>query len=645
MIILQIKNLSKSYGVQEVFSGLSFAVHEGEKIGLIGPNGTGKSTLLKCLTGEEHADGGEVIRHERTTMGFVAQQNTWQTGCSLFDEMLKGFEDTVEDRKTLRNLEKMMTQVREDELPALMQRYAQITERYERAGGYSCETMVKRIAKGLGFKEAEFFQPVDTMSGGQKTRAALAKALLQQPDILLLDEPTNHLDISAVEWLEDFLLSYPKTVLLVSHDRYFLDKTVTRILELERGKITSYQESYQGYLRRKGAFEESYFRAYQKQQQVIEKTEAFIRRYRAGVKSKQARGRETLLNRMDKMERLPDRKVIRPRILVPVPECGFHVLQVAQLSHGFGAKELFQDLNLEITGGEKVALVGDNGTGKSTILKAVVGEMIPNQGSIKTGPRVIMGYFSQEHEDLAWNRTVLEEIMDTYNKGREEARNLLAGFLFRGEEIEKRVGDLSGGEKSRLALLKLLLKGANFLVLDEPTNHLDIPSKEVVEDYLGDFPGTVLVVSHDRYFLDKVVDRVIELEDGKVWDYPGNYSYYRYKKKERLLEETEAKPKPVVTETDRVRNMQKEQDRALKQIRRKVEMLEDELGELEAEKEAVASRMSNPDIFGDGGEGTEIKELIQRYQMLEEKIARSYQAWESLVQEQDTLEKTIAGQT
>lgn len=641
MIILQIKNLSKAYGIQEIFSGLSFTLNEGERVGLIGPNGTGKSTLLKCLTGEESPDGGEVIINEHTTIGFLAQQGTWQKGISLFDEMLKGFLDTVEDRKTLRSLEVLMSQATGPDLQDLMHQYAQVTERYERAGGYALETMVKRIAKGLGFKDEELNQPVETMSGGQKTRAALAKALLQQPDILLLDEPTNHLDISAVEWLEDFLVGYPKTVLLVSHDRYFLDKTVTRILELERGKISSYQENYQGYIRRKGELEESYLRAYQKQQQVISKTEEFIRRYKAGVKSKQARGRETILNRMDRMEKLPERKVIQPRILAPVPECGFNMLQVAKLSHRFGLKKLFQDIDFDVTNGEKVALVGDNGTGKSTILKAIMGEIIPEEGIIKFGPRVVVGYFSQEHETLDWNQTILQEIMNTFNKGQEEARCLLAAFLFQDDEIEKKIGDLSGGEKSRVALLKLLLKGANFLVLDEPTNHLDIPSKEMVEDYLDDFPGTILVVSHDRYFLDKVVNRTLELLDGKLCDYRGNYSYYRYKKKEKLLELNQVKSKPIMKDAHRIRNSVKEQDRALKQLTRRIESLEGDILELEAEKEEVASMMGNPENFGDG---SEIKALINRYQTLEEKITQLYQDWEMKLQEQEELKINIAEQ-
>lgn len=645
MIILQIKDLTKSYGIQEVFSGLSFTLHEGEKVGLIGPNGTGKSTLLKCLTGEELPDSGEITKNEQTTLGFVAQEGDWQKGSSLFDELLKGFSDTVEDRKTLRLLETQMTKTEGKELETLMHRYAEVTERYERSGGYAVETMVKRIAKGLGFKDEEFAQSVDTMSGGQKTRAALAKVLLKEPDILLLDEPTNHLDISAVEWLEEFLISYPKTVLLVSHDRYFLDKTVTRILDLERGKITSYQETYQGYLQRKGEFEESYLRAYQKQQEIIAKTEEFIRRYKAGVKSKQARGRETILKRMERMERLPERKVIGARILEPVPECGYNVLTIEELSHSFGVKKLFQDINLEITNGEKVALVGDNGTGKSTILKAITGELTPKQGSIRFGPRVVTAYFSQEHEGLDRERSVLEEIMYTFNKGQEEARNLLAAFLFRGDEVEKKIGDLSGGEKSRIALLKLLLKGANFLILDEPTNHLDIPSKEVVEDYLSDYPGTVLVVSHDRYFLDKVADRVVELEDGRLWDYPGNYSYYRFKKKEKLkekqlLEAQEEKLKTKIKKTDLSRNLQKEQNRALKQLIREIESLEEEIAALETEKEEVALLMSDPDNFRDG---EEIKDLINRYQMLEEKIIKKYQDWENNLQAKEELERAISG--
>ncbi|MCR6544338.1 ABC-F family ATP-binding cassette domain-containing protein [Dehalobacterium formicoaceticum] len=643
MIILQVKNLSKSYGIHEIFSGLSFALHEGERVGLIGSNGTGKSTLFKCLTGEESPDGGSIMINERTTIGFLAQQNDWNEHISLFDEMLQGFEDTIEDRKTLREMEKRMASIREDDLPDLMHQYAQVTERYERAGGYALEATVRKVIKGLGFTDEDLSQTVSTMSGGQKTRAALAKALLQQPDILFLDEPTNHLDINGIEWLEDFLVTYPKTVFLVSHDRYFLDKTVNRIMELERGKITSYQENYQGYLRRKGEFEESYQRAYLKQQQVIAQTESFIRRYKAGVKSKQARGRETILKRMERMEKLTEQKIIQPRLLAPVPESGSQVLQLETLAHGFKGQPLFQDLNGTIHNGEKVALVGNNGTGKSTILKIIMGEIMPNQGSVKFGSRVVPGYYAQEQETLDWNQTILQEIMNTINKGQEEARSLLASFLFRGDDVEKKIESLSGGEKARIALLKLLLKGANLLVLDEPTNHLDIASKQVVEDFLDDYPGTIILVSHDRYFLDKVVDRIWELEDGQIHDYPGNYTYYRYKKKENAAAEN--KPAPNTPKGDHLeaRILAKEQSKNLKQLTRRLEILEDELAKMEQEKEEVAGMMSNPEIFGDG-EGTEIKSLVARYQGLEENISRSYQEWEELMAEQEELEMIMAEQ-
>jgi len=631
VIILQARCLEKSYGIQHLFHNVSFSLEEGEKVGLIGPNGTGKSTLLKCLTGEEVPDAGDIFVNERTTIGYLAQNNLWHKG-TLFEELLMGFASTVEDRQQLRNLERLMAKAQGKQLEEFMAEYALVTERYERAGGYACEAMVKRVAKGLGFADHEFIQPVRTMSGGQKTRAALARVLLAQPDILLLDEPTNHLDINALEWLEEFLNQYPKTVLLVSHDRYFLDRTVSRILELENGRISSFNENYQGYLRRKGENEESYRRAYRKQQQAIAKTEEFIRRYRAGIKAKQARGRETLLAKMDRLEKLPPKRVISPRTLVPIPESGHMVLEIKHLGHGFSEKKLFSQLEFTVTRGEKVALVGGNGTGKSTILKALVGEIAPEEGDIKLGARVKISYFSQEHENLNWDNTVLQEIISSINKSEEESRGLLAAFLFGEDDWEKKIGDLSGGERSRLALLKLLLTGANFLVLDEPTNHLDIPSKEMVEDFLGDFPGTLLVVSHDRYFLDKTADRVLELENGRLTDYPGNYTYYRFKKKENNLQDEKKSIRPK----DVTRNHYdfKENERALKKLAKEIEGIEMTLEALEQEKAEIEQAMSNPACYG---EGSDIKKLVSRYHDLEEKITLIYVEWERLLEEQERI--------
>lgn len=634
MIVLQAKGLSKSFGVQNIFRDLSFSMDEGEKIGLIGPNGTGKSTLLKCLTGEEILDEGEIFVSEKTSLGFLSQDSVWQKNSPLFEELLTGFAGTIEDRETLGELEKLMANATGDELNELMHRYSLVTERYERAGGYGCETQVKRVAKGLGFKDEELYQAVDTMSGGQKTRAALAKVLLGEPDILFLDEPTNHLDIRAVEWLEDFISQYPKTVLIVSHDRYFLNCTVTRILELDRGKVFSYRENYQGYLRRKAEYVESWRRAYQKQQQVIARTEEFIRRYKAGVKSKQARGRETLLAKIDKLEKPGAERSMNARELVPVQESGFVVLDAERLGHCYQGRPVFQDLNFSVTRGEKVALVGDNGSGKTTILKSVVGEIVPSEGSVKTGSRVKIGYFSQEHETLDRNNSTLQEIMFSFGKGEEESRTLLGSFLFRGNDVEKKISDLSGGERSRIALLKLLLEGGNFLLLDEPTNHLDIPSKEIIEDYLSDFSGSVLVVSHDRYFLDKVVDRVIELEDGKITNYPGNYSYFRFKKKEALAAnlKDQEKPKEAVS---RPRNSAKDQEKALKKIDRMIQDVESRLEELETAKDDMERRLSDPASYENGEEA---KALVEQYQRLEKEISQTIGEWEGLVEEQDRLQ-------
>jgi ATP-binding cassette subfamily F protein 3 len=633
LIVLQVKDLKKSFGMQNVFDNISFTLEEGEKVGLIGPNGTGKSTLLKCLTGEEIPDAGEIFVNEKTSFGFLSQDSTWSKDASLFDELLSGFGKIIADRRTLRELELSMTQAQGKELEELMSRYAMVTERYERSGGYGCENQVRRVAKGLGFQDDEFAQNVETMSGGQKTRAALAKVLLSEPDILLLDEPTNHLDISAVEWLEDFISQYSKTVLVVSHDRYFLDRTVNRILEIDRGRVNSYRENYQGYLRRKADNMESYRRAYEKQQQMIAKTEEFIRRYKAGVKSKQARGRETLLARVERMEKPITRQTMNARDLTPVPECGYSVLEVSGLSHKYGERKIFSGLNFNITRGERVALLGDNGTGKSTILKSLVGEIIPSDGRVKMGPRVKIAYFSQEHETLDSNNTVLAEIMYCFNKGEEEARTLLGSFLFQGDEVEKKISSLSGGERARLAMLKLLLVGANFLVLDEPTNHLDIPSKEIVEGYLANFSGTILVVSHDRYFLDKVTERILELSDGVLTNYLGNYSYYRFKKKEALASEIKEQ---VKKETDsRIQNPSRQQERALKKLAGELQAVEQMLEELEAEKEEMVRRLGDPASYEDG---TEAKALVESYDQLEEEISQVYARWEELILEQEEMQ-------
>ncbi|MGI6712468.1 MAG: ABC-F family ATP-binding cassette domain-containing protein [Bacillota bacterium] len=637
MIVLQAKGLSKSYGIQNIFSNVSFSLHKGEKIGLIGANGTGKSTLLRCLTGEEVPDQGDIYINDQATLGYLAQNSVWNQEMSLFEELLMGFKSLEDDRKLLRELEHLMSGASGQYLEELMGRYALVTERYERSGGYSCEAMVKRVAKGLGFHENEFLQPVNTMSGGQKTRASLAKVLLANPDILLLDEPTNHLDINAVEWLEEFIASYSQTVLIVSHDRYFLDKTVTGIMELENRKIISYNKNYQGYLQKKSETAISYQRAYEKQQKMIAKTEEFIRRNRAGVKAKQARGRETILARIERLEMPLYSKTLVPLKVTSVPESGQMVLEVFNLGHSYGDKLLFSNLDFLITKGEKVALVGENGTGKSTILKAVVGKVNQDQGQINLGSRVKIGYFSQQHENLNLQNTILYEIMYSFDKGEEEARTLLAGFLFRGQDVEKTIAHLSGGERSRVALLKLLLTGANFLVLDEPTNHLDIPSKEVVEDYLEDFPGTVFLVSHDRYFLDKVVDRIIELHDGKLTEYLGNYSYYRYKKKENKFQEVK---KPLESPHRNNRSKVKEYDRTLKKIIKEIDCLEVALEQLENKKDEFARHLSDPSSYmGD----MDVKTLVLEFQALEEEINYKYSCWEALLEEKERLENSKVG--
>ena len=538
--------------------------------------------------------------------------------------------DLHDTETSLRETEKAMQMSPNDE--ELQMRYARLQERFEMLGGFSYEATTRKIIAGLGFGQDDLNRPFQSFSGGQKTRINLAKALVRHPSYLILDEPTNHLDTDMLEWLETYLLSYDGAILIVSHDRYFLDRVATSVLELENGTTTLYKGNYSRYMSQRNERRKSLQRAYDRQQEKIKETEAYIRKYKAGIKSKQARGRQSQLNRLERIDKLYEGDTLHFDF-APAEECGQKVLVVDDICGGFTDKELFSHLSFLIRRGESTSLIGPNGTGKTTLLKMIIGEKEPTQGHITLGSRVHIGYFAQEHTELHSHLTVLEELMADYTMNEEQARSLLGRFLFRGDDVFTPVDSLSGGEQARLALLKLLLSGPNFLILDEPTNHLDIPTREILEDALLDFGGTYLIVSHDRYFLDKITTRTLSLENKQVKDFAGNYSYYKEKEAELLALQAEKQYfKNTVREDKKVSNVVAvtvpSTDRARKTHPinlKQLEEIEMKIAELEATLKMYEVQMNT--AFPE-----ELTDLNTAYSETEKALQTAYEKWEKLAQ-------------
>lgn len=625
MATLKISGLSKSFGIKTVFENVSFDVRSGERIGLVGANGAGKTTLLKCIIGTEEYDKGSVKASDGAIIGYLRQDFNY-TSHTIREEMEEAWKDVLFYKDKIERLTRELETNKSDE--NLVREYGRAEERFEFLGGYEYESTTRKILTGLGFSDEDWDRDIRFFSGGQKVRINLAAAFVRHPDFLLLDEPTNHLDMNMLEWLEDYLRSYKGGILMISHDRYFLDAAATGILDLENHHIRSFRGGYTRYMETKENQDRAYQKAYDKQQEHIKETEEYIRRYKAGIKAKQARGRQSQLDRLVRLEKPVHQASLRFHF-DPPQECADKVLDVLRVEGSYGNQVLFKDLTMHIRRGETVGLTGPNGAGKTTLLKIITGEKKPDSGFVQLGNNVKMGYYSQEQERLHPNLTVLDEVRDTFNFGEKEARNILGMFLFRGDDVFKTVGMLSGGEKARLSLLCLFLEKPNFLILDEPTNHLDIPTREIMEEALKAFGGTCLVVSHDRYFLDKVVGRILDLDQGKLTEYLGNYSYYREKKKD--LEEFEKDRNGLAAAVEEEKKEEKPPEKQHQQKEEpsqadisKLNHVEMEIGRLEATVKMYTVQMSmNPENYS---------ALAQEYEEAKKKLDDLYRKWDELAE-------------
>ena len=628
MAVLKISGLSKSFGIKTVFENVSFEVRSGERIGLVGANGAGKTTLLKCIMGAEEADKGSVKASDGAIIGYLRQDFNY-TSHTIREEMEDAWKDVLYYKDRMETLARELESSKSDE--KLVEAYGRAEARFEFLGGYDYESTTRKILTGLGFSDDDWDRDIHSFSGGQKVRINLAAAFVRHPDFLLLDEPTNHLDMGMLEWLEEYLRSYKGGILMISHDRYFLDGAATGIIDLENHHIRSFRGGYTRYMETKENQDRAYEKAYEKQQEHIKETEEYIRRYKAGIKAKQARGRQSQLNRLVRLEKPVHQASLRFHF-DPPQECADKVLDVLRVEGSYGSHILFKDLTIHIKKGETVGLIGPNGAGKTTILKMITGEKKPDTGFIQLGNNVKMGYYSQEQERLHPKLTVLDEVRDTFNFGEKEARNILGMFLFRGDDVFKTVGMLSGGEKARLSLLCLFLEKPNFLILDEPTNHLDIPTREIMEDAIEAFCSTCLVVSHDRYFLDKVADRILELDHGKLTEYLGNYSYYKEKKQDLEAFEKDRNGKEEEEEKETEEKKRENEHQVKTEVSAadvsKLSHVEMEIGRLEATMKMYTVQMSmNPENYA---------KLADEYEEAKKKLDKLYAKWDELAEKTES---------
>ncbi|WP_068677006.1 ABC-F family ATP-binding cassette domain-containing protein [Oceanobacillus sp. Castelsardo] len=640
MILMQLNGLSKSFGAEEILSNIKIEVKDKERIAIVGRNGAGKSTLLKIMAGELSYDEGELIKPKDVTIGYLSQHMSLESGKTIWDEMLEVFNPLLEQEKQLRLVEKKMEQVTDFTSEAynnLLKEYDRLQVDFQTNGGYTFESDIKAVLNGLNFQNYDYDTPITELSGGQKTRLALGKLLLLKPPLLILDEPTNHLDIDTLSWLEVYLNSYPGAVVIVSHDRYFLDKTVSIVYEISRHKTKKYFGSYSKYLDQKSQEYELEWKAFEKQQSEIKKMEDFIQRniVRAST-TKRAQSRRKQLEKIERMDRpLGDESSASFSFQI-AKRSGNDVLKIKDLSFHYDGenKNLFSNIDLDVNRGERVAIVGPNGVGKTTLLKIVLDKLQKTSGDIQIGTGVQIGYYDQEQAELSSTKTVLNELWDEYPTINEkDIRTVLGNFLFSGDEVLKSVQTLSGGEKARLALAKLMMQKANLLILDEPTNHLDIDSKEVLEAALTDFPGTIIFVSHDRYFINKITDQVAEMNRDSISIYLGDYDYYLDKKAEEAEHERLEKEKQPIQKTkEKKRNfkLDKQQQSLLRKKQRRITELEELIDSLELEITEIEEKMTKPEIFQDHEKSYELNEKIIA---LKNNVEEYMEEWTTLQEE------------
>lgn len=637
MIVLSCNNLNKSFGIDTILENISFTVNEGDKVGIIGVNGTGKTTLFKVLSGIYGYDSGDIYLGKGVEIGYLEQNTNFQSEKTIYEEVLEVFSDLMDMEKYIRDLEIKIAEEGSNPdskvLDKLMNEYSQKLELFSELNGYGYKSEVKGILKGLGFSDSDMETPINILSGGEKTRVLLSKLLLKNPSLLLLDEPTNHLDSDAIEWLEVFLKQYKGTVIIISHDRYFLDQVVNRVFEIHNKRLKTYNGNYSKFIELSNVEKELEVKRYEDQQKEIKKQEESIDRLKAYGREKhlkRARSKEKMLDKVDVLDK-PD--VFRKKASIqfsPSVSSGNDVLQVEDLSMGYGERILFKDINFNIYRGEKVALIGANGIGKSTLFKIIMNEIVPLTGTTKLGANVHVDYFHQEQKTLNLDNTIIDEIWNDHpNLNQTTLRNMLGSFLFEDEEVFKKISTLSGGERARVAILKLILSNSNFLLLDEPTNHLDIDSKEVLEEALLNYTGTLFTISHDRYFLNTVVDKILVLDSEGITEYLGNYDYYMDKKKQTIemnaIETTEEKTKTQLKDEKRKEREQRELE---KKARVKRQNIEKEIEEIELEIEELNVLMCQEEIYSNPEKS---KEVSQNKTSLEDRLNNLYEEWEQLM--------------
>ena len=643
-MILSCQNISKAFVENQVLKNVSFHIEDHEKAAIVGINGAGKTTLLRIIVGEMTPDDGQVVLAKDKTLGYLAQNSTVDTSHTIYEELLSVKADLLRLEEKIRECENNMKHADGDALEDLMKQYTSLTHAFETGGGYLYRSELVGVLKGLGFTEDEFSKPVATLSGGQKTRVALGRLLLQNPDLIILDEPTNHLDMNSIAWLETYLLNYKGAVLIVSHDRYFLDRIAGKVIEIDQSKATTFMGNYSDYAVKKEQLRVAAWNAYMNQQREIKHQEEVIEKLKSFNREKsikRAESREKMLDKIEVIEKPSEVRTDMKLTLTPRILSGNDVLTVEHLSKSFDSHKLFTDVNFEIKRGEHVAIIGDNGSGKTTLLKILNGLIPADQGTFRLGSNVEIGYYDQEHHVLHSEKTLFEEISDDYPYlNNTQIRNVLAAFLFTGEDVFKRISDLSGGERGRVSLAKLVLSNANFLILDEPTNHLDIMSKEILEDALNGYEGTILYVSHDRYFINRTAHRILDLTEGQFVSYVGNYDYY-LEKHDTVMAAIEASTpqsadadntaatKAAESEVKLDWKAQKEEQARLRKKENDLKKCEEKIAELETRISEIDTEMSDPSI---GTQVAKLQELTKEQTACQEQLEKLYEQWEELAE-------------